>query len=114
MWAAGCVLYELCCLRVPFTATNLPSLAAQIQLGVYQPLPRYSIIILNLLKKLVEVSLTIIFQEKCVFFLNVIKEMVFFIWLEQKNSTFLTGMQQFSQNDMLPCSWQNTLYKQIR
>ncbi|CAG5125286.1 unnamed protein product, partial [Candidula unifasciata] len=39
MWSAGCVLYEMCCLRVPFTAVNLPSLVAQIESGLYSPLP---------------------------------------------------------------------------
>ncbi|KAK3691660.1 hypothetical protein RRG08_044880 [Elysia crispata] len=39
MWSAGCVLYELCCLHVPFTAANLPSLTAKITAGVYNPLP---------------------------------------------------------------------------
>ncbi|GFS00995.1 serine/threonine-protein kinase Nek1 [Elysia marginata] len=39
MWSAGCVLYELCCLKLPFTATNIPSLTAQIIAGNYSPLP---------------------------------------------------------------------------
>lgn len=41
MWSAGCVLYELCCLRVPFTANNIPCLTAKIIAGVYNPLPNH-------------------------------------------------------------------------
>ncbi|BFZ00724.1 hypothetical protein BsWGS_03762 [Bradybaena similaris] len=41
MWSAGCVLYEMCCLRVPFTAINLPSLVTQIESGLYSPLPSH-------------------------------------------------------------------------
>ncbi|GFO16533.1 serine/threonine-protein kinase nek1 [Plakobranchus ocellatus] len=41
MWSAGCVLYEMCCLHVPFTAPNLPGLIAQILAGAYSPLPSH-------------------------------------------------------------------------
>ncbi|XP_076453647.1 uncharacterized protein LOC143288875 [Babylonia areolata] len=39
MWSAGCVLYELCCLRVPFQAPNLPLLVLNILQGGYDPIP---------------------------------------------------------------------------
>ncbi len=42
MWAAGCVLYELCCLKHPFDAVNLSALVVQILQGKYSPIPRYA------------------------------------------------------------------------
>ncbi|XP_033760753.1 serine/threonine-protein kinase Nek4-like [Pecten maximus] len=41
MWAAGCVLYEMCCLRVPFNAPNFDSLVMIILQGKCDPIPRY-------------------------------------------------------------------------
>ncbi|XP_069104709.1 LOW QUALITY PROTEIN: uncharacterized protein [Argopecten irradians] len=41
MWAAGCVLYEMCCLRVPFNAPDFDSLVMIILQGKYDPIPRY-------------------------------------------------------------------------
>ncbi|KAL8563476.1 hypothetical protein ACOMHN_011955 [Nucella lapillus] len=41
MWSAGCVLYELCCLRVPFQAPNLPLLVLAILQGQYDPVPSH-------------------------------------------------------------------------
>ncbi|XP_021344811.1 serine/threonine-protein kinase Nek5-like [Mizuhopecten yessoensis] len=40
LWAAGCVLYELCCLRVPFNAQNFDSLVMKILQGKCDPIPR--------------------------------------------------------------------------
>ncbi|CAJ1342527.1 unnamed protein product [Effrenium voratum] len=39
IWALGCVLYELACLRVPFDATSLQSLVQKITRGPTPPLP---------------------------------------------------------------------------
>lgn len=41
MWAAGCVLYELCCLHVPFNARDFQELTIKILQGKYEPLPKY-------------------------------------------------------------------------
>ncbi len=43
MWAAGCVLYELCTLRKAFDGASLPALVVKILRGRYPPVPgRYS------------------------------------------------------------------------
>ncbi|KAK2190241.1 hypothetical protein NP493_85g02041 [Ridgeia piscesae] len=39
MWAAGCVLYELCCLRYPFDAADLGALVVAIMRGRYDEIP---------------------------------------------------------------------------
>ncbi|XP_029021531.1 serine/threonine-protein kinase Nek4-like [Betta splendens] len=39
IWALGCLLYEVCALRSPFTATNLMSLFYKITKGQYSPVP---------------------------------------------------------------------------
>ncbi|KAK9517834.1 hypothetical protein VZT92_023175 [Zoarces viviparus] len=39
IWALGCLLYEICALRPPFSATNLMSLFYKITKGEYDPLP---------------------------------------------------------------------------
>ncbi|KAL3847169.1 hypothetical protein ACJMK2_018095 [Sinanodonta woodiana] len=39
MWAAGCLLYELCCLRAPFDGPDLTSLIIKIVNGQYPPIP---------------------------------------------------------------------------
>ncbi|XP_075209533.1 serine/threonine-protein kinase Nek4 [Parambassis ranga] len=39
IWALGCLLYEICALRRPFTATNLLSLFYKISKGEYTPVP---------------------------------------------------------------------------
>ncbi|ESO95840.1 hypothetical protein LOTGIDRAFT_227195 [Lottia gigantea] len=41
MWALGCVLYELCCLRVPFSAPDFTSLVMIILSGSFDPIPRH-------------------------------------------------------------------------
>ena len=41
MWAAGCILYELCCLRYPFDGTDLGALVVAIMRGRYEAIPRY-------------------------------------------------------------------------
>jgi len=39
IWSIGVILYELCALKTPFDATNLPSLAMKIVAGKYKPIP---------------------------------------------------------------------------
>ncbi|KAK3586649.1 hypothetical protein CHS0354_024255, partial [Potamilus streckersoni] len=41
MWAAGCLLYELCCLRAPFDGPDLTSLIMKIVSGQYPPIPEH-------------------------------------------------------------------------
>jgi NIMA (never in mitosis gene a)-related kinase len=40
IWAAGVVLYQLCCLKLPFEANSLPILALRILRGNFAPLPK--------------------------------------------------------------------------
>lgn len=39
IWAMGCILYELCCLRVPFDAADLRALVHRITRGPSPSLP---------------------------------------------------------------------------
>eukprot|EP00775_Hariotina_reticulata_P005977 gene5977-6216_t len=39
VWALGCVLYEMCCLKKAFEGNSLPAVIVQIQEGSYSPLP---------------------------------------------------------------------------
>ncbi|XP_072252568.1 NIMA-related kinase 12 [Leuresthes tenuis] len=39
IWALGCLLYEICALRPPFSSTNLLSLSQKIIKGEYNPVP---------------------------------------------------------------------------
>lgn len=53
IWALGCLLYEICALRAPFTATNLLSLLYKITKGEYDPVPdTYSDSISSLIKRM--------------------------------------------------------------
>lgn len=40
MWALGCVLYEICCLKVPFDAESLQDLILRILNENYDAIPR--------------------------------------------------------------------------
>uniref|UniRef100_A0A182QRM4 non-specific serine/threonine protein kinase n=1 Tax=Anopheles farauti TaxID=69004 RepID=A0A182QRM4_9DIPT len=40
VWALGCILGEMCCLKKAFTASNLSELVAKIMTAEYVPLPR--------------------------------------------------------------------------
>ncbi|XP_062566370.1 probable serine/threonine-protein kinase nek1 [Saccostrea cucullata] len=56
MWALGCVLYEMCCLCVPFNAEDLQELILKILQENYNPIPRFlgstlSLLIRKLLDK---------------------------------------------------------------
>ncbi|XP_061540974.1 NIMA-related kinase 12 [Phycodurus eques] len=53
IWALGCLLYELCALTPPFTASNLISLFYKITKGKYDPVPElYSQNISSLIQKM--------------------------------------------------------------
>ncbi len=39
VWSLGVILYEMCALRPPFLATNLPALGLKIIKGTYPPIP---------------------------------------------------------------------------
>ncbi|XP_046543199.1 serine/threonine-protein kinase Nek6-like [Haliotis rubra] len=41
LWALGCILYEMCCLRVPFDAPSLASLVLKIVEAKYEPVPSH-------------------------------------------------------------------------
>ena len=44
MWAAGCLLFEMCLLRMPFNAPDFTSLVLKILQGDYDPIPRYLLV----------------------------------------------------------------------
>ncbi|XP_061192835.1 serine/threonine-protein kinase Nek3-like [Saccostrea echinata] len=55
MWALGCVLYEMCCLSVPFNAEDLQELILKILQENYKAIPRFLGSTLSLLiKKLLD------------------------------------------------------------
>lgn len=39
IWALGCILGELCCLKKTFAASNLSELVTKIMAGAYTPVP---------------------------------------------------------------------------
>lgn len=39
MWSLGCIIYELCTLKVPFRAKSISSLSKAVIKGVYEPIP---------------------------------------------------------------------------
>ncbi|XP_050417873.1 serine/threonine-protein kinase Nek5 isoform X2 [Patella vulgata] len=41
IWSLGCILYQLCSLRVPFQAPEFTSLLMTVQSGAYDPIPRH-------------------------------------------------------------------------
>jgi NIMA (never in mitosis gene a)-related kinase len=53
IWAMGCILYELCALKVPFDAANIPSLVEKICRGSVPQVPdRYSPFVRQLCSRL--------------------------------------------------------------
>uniref|UniRef100_A0A1B0CS11 non-specific serine/threonine protein kinase n=1 Tax=Lutzomyia longipalpis TaxID=7200 RepID=A0A1B0CS11_LUTLO len=57
IWALGCILGEMCCLKKAFSASNLSQLVAKIMSAQYLPAPAgYSACLRNLLKILLQVN----------------------------------------------------------
>ncbi|OQS04113.1 CAMK family protein kinase [Thraustotheca clavata] len=57
IWALGCLLYELCALKYPFTGATMPALLQNICNAFYDPLPRqYSFELQKLLLKVLSVN----------------------------------------------------------
>jgi len=40
VWSLGCVIYEICALRPPFRANDMPGLFKKVQRGVYEKIPQ--------------------------------------------------------------------------
>ncbi|XP_037892563.1 serine/threonine-protein kinase Nek8 [Glossina fuscipes] len=57
IWALGCILGELCCLRKTFAASNLSELVSKIMAGSYTPIPMgYTSALRSLLSNLLQVD----------------------------------------------------------
>uniref|UniRef100_A0A1A9ZWR9 non-specific serine/threonine protein kinase n=1 Tax=Glossina pallidipes TaxID=7398 RepID=A0A1A9ZWR9_GLOPL len=57
IWALGCILGELCCLRKTFAASNLSELVSKIMAGSYTPIPMgYTSALRSLLNNLLQVD----------------------------------------------------------
>ena len=56
VWSVGCVLYEMCCLRLPFFATSPKELSQKVLLGKYDPVVGYSDDLCALVAKLLTVT----------------------------------------------------------
>ncbi len=41
IWSLGIILYELCCLKMPFETTNIATLSLLIIQGIYEPIPNH-------------------------------------------------------------------------
>ncbi|KAL5281254.1 hypothetical protein ACFFRR_004955 [Megaselia abdita] len=59
IWALGCILGEMCCLRKSFAATNLSELVTKIMAASYTPIPSgYSSSLRSLLQNILQVNPT--------------------------------------------------------
>ena len=57
MWSFGCLIYEMCSLKVPFDGENIYQLMTSISTGVFSPIPeKYSIEISTLINSLLTVD----------------------------------------------------------
>ena len=59
IWSLGCLMYELCALSPPFTATNQKALEAKIRIGKFRPIPsRYSQDLSDLVSSMMQVRVS--------------------------------------------------------
>ena len=57
IWSLGVVLYEMCCLKLPFESNNIAQLSIKIMKGKYDPIPnRYSKNMANLIKDMLNID----------------------------------------------------------
>ena len=57
IWSLGVVLYEMCCLKLPFESNNIAQLSIKIMKGNYEPIPnRYSKNMSSLLKRMLNID----------------------------------------------------------
>ncbi len=57
MWSLGCVLYEMCAQKPPFTASDLPGLYKKICAGHFQRIPmQYSNDLSNIINSLLKIN----------------------------------------------------------
>ena len=57
IWSLGVVLYEMCCLKLPFESNNIAQLSIKIMKGKYDPIPnRYSKNMANLIKNMLNID----------------------------------------------------------
>lgn len=57
IWSLGVVLYEMCCLKLPFESNNIAQLSIKILRGKYDPIPnRYSKNMANLIKQMLNID----------------------------------------------------------
>ena len=57
IWSLGVVLYEMCCLKLPFESDNIAQLSIKIMKGKYDPIPnKYSKNLANLIKDMLNLD----------------------------------------------------------
>jgi serine/threonine protein kinase len=57
IWSLGVVLYEMCCLKLPFESNNIAQLSIKIMKGKYDSIPsRYSKNMANLIKNMLNID----------------------------------------------------------
>lgn len=56
VWSVGCILYEMCCLRLPFFGASPKELSQKVLLGKYEPIEGYSDDLCGLVAKLLTVT----------------------------------------------------------
>ena len=58
VWSLGCIIYEMCCLKTPFRAKNLPQLFETVSKGEYKPINKevYSENLSNLINLMLQVD----------------------------------------------------------